>query len=290
VVVAKAAAIAGDWQLEAVIPELRAAFQRLMEKPAQSDPQCWGKTAVAKALKDLGLREADTFLQGARHVQMEATWGGQIDTASALRGTCTLALPQCNDISRDEILRELLDALTEPEARVRADAALALEQIGGPDVILLLRLKARAGDKELAVTGRVLESLLQLEGPRAVPFVTEFLAGKDEDLAGEAALALGASRLPDAVQVLQDFWSKPLGRRGRDLGPAVLRGISASRLDAAFEFLLQLIQNGRPVDARDALEALDLHRDSEEIVVRIREAVAARADAELQAAFAARFK
>src|SRR5882757_4341946 len=110
VVVAKAANIVGAWQVQTLIPELRTAFDRLIENPAQTDPQCWGKTAIAKTLKDLGLAESEIFLCGLRHVQWEGTWGGQADTAATLRGTCALALVQCSDIPRDQILRHLLEA------------------------------------------------------------------------------------------------------------------------------------------------------------------------------------
>ena len=64
------------------------------------DPQCWGKNAVAKALKELEHREAAPYLRGTAHIQMEPVWGGQQDTAGPLRGICLLALPACPDIDR----------------------------------------------------------------------------------------------------------------------------------------------------------------------------------------------
>src|SRR6516162_5071250 len=83
--VSKGAAIAGDLRREELIPDLIAAFDRFRKDPVKSDPQCWAKTAIAKALKDLGHRNADIFLTGIVHVQMEPVWGGRADSAATLR-------------------------------------------------------------------------------------------------------------------------------------------------------------------------------------------------------------
>src|SRR5438270_3794176 len=86
VVIARAATIAAEMQACALIPDLAHSFARLFEKKRDADPQCWGKNAIAQALKDLGHAESDLFLRGIRHVQMEPVWGGQVDTAITLRG------------------------------------------------------------------------------------------------------------------------------------------------------------------------------------------------------------
>ena len=275
VVAAKAAAIIAELQLQTLIPDLRKAFARLFEKPAQTDPQCWGKNAIAQALKDLGHAESKPFLGGLRHVQMEPVWNGQEDTAAVLRGTCAMALVQCTDITRDEIILQLIEALTEEKPTVRTDAARAIEQMDGREAVWLLRLKARVGDREPSVTGQVLESLLHLQGQAAVPFVERFLDDKEEEVREEAALALGGSRLPQAIEALKRAWIK---QRGRMLGPILLRAISASRQDAAIEFLLNLVRKGGTREAEDALRALELHRDSEDLSKRIAQAAAERGD------------
>jgi hypothetical protein len=283
VVVAKAAQISGEMEAAALLPEMKNAFERLFEK--DKDPQCWGKNALAKALKDLGLQESTVFLRGVRHVQLEPVWGGQEDTATVLRGACALALVQCNDITRDETFRCLVEALVDKKEPVRMDAANALEQMGGPEAILLLRLKARMGDKDPRVTGQVLEGLLHLEPNAALPFVAEFLDVKDEEIQDEAALALGASRLPEAFELLKEAWDKAAGKR-----PALLlRAISLSRLAAAIEFLIDLVRQGRPREAEEALHELELHKDTEKVVRQIAEAVAERGDAKLNGIFQQRF-
>jgi HEAT repeat protein len=272
VIVAKAAAIADEWQAQTLLPDLLGAFDRLFVTPEAVDPQCSGKNAISKALKNLGCADSSVFLRGLQHRQWEAVWGGKTDTAGVLRSTCALALVQCTDIPRQEILVHLVNALTESEATVRADAARALEQMGGKDVALLLRLKARADDNEARVTGQVLESLLQLEGADGVPFVAGFLQDVREEVSEEAALALGVSRLTEAVQALKEAWLKPESYGGAVL----LRAISASRLDQAIDFLLEQIRTARLLTAAEALRALELHRDSEQIVKRIEEAVSSR--------------
>ncbi|HEY7306548.1 MAG TPA: hypothetical protein VH601_20655 [Bryobacteraceae bacterium] len=273
VVAAKAATITGEFGFQELIPDLEKAFERFFQRPVETDPQCWAKNAIAKALKDLEHAESPLFLRGLSHVQMEPVYGGRADTATTLRGTCALTLVQCRDLPRQEIMRRLINALTESAATVRADAARALEQMSGADTALLLRLKARAGDNEPAVTGQVLDSLLGLEGDQAVGFVAKFLDLPDEDIREEAALALGTSRLPCAVEVLKDAWIKS---RDTGLGEPLLRAISASRDESGFEFLLKLIRDGREEEARGAAKALALHKDSPEIARRVREAAEAR--------------
>jgi len=285
VVVAKAAQICGDRQAVALIPDLKRAFERFFE--SDKDPQCWAKNALAKALKDLSVQESSVFLRGVRHVQNEPVWGGQEDTATVLRGACAMALVQCTDIPRDETLRLLVDALSETAATVRMDAAAALAQMDGREVALLLRLKARLGEKDPRVTGQVLEALLQIEGKAALQFVGEFLECANEEAAEEAALALGASRMPEAVALLRETWEKWQTRRP---GSALLRAMSASRLDQAIEFLIDLIKQGRQHDAEDALHALALNKGTEEMVSRVEQAVNERGDAKLGAIFQQRFR
>jgi hypothetical protein len=159
-----------------LLPDLLGAFDRLFEDPVKRDPQYWCKNAIARALKDLGHRESPAFLRGAVHVQMEPIWGRQEDSAGPLRGICLLALPGWPDLPRAQVLRHMVNTLTEPSPTVRADAARALAEMQGGEGALLLRLKARTSDAEPAVAGQVLESLLALERRAALPLVRQFLA------------------------------------------------------------------------------------------------------------------
>lgn len=275
ILIAKAAAIAAEWHAQSLLPDVLAAFNRLFIKAAEADPQCGGKIELAKCLNELGHAESEAFIHGLEHHQFEATWGGKTDTASPLRSTCALALVQCTDIPRHEIILHLVNALTEAEATVRADAARALEQMNGRDIALLLRLKARCGDKEPRVTGQILESVLALEGASAIPFVTAFLRNPDQEVSEEAALALGAARLPESVDALIEAWKSPFAFHQKSV---LLRAISASRLDTALDFLFEQIKTGEREEAQDALWALQLHRDSLEIVQRISDTISKRVE------------
>jgi hypothetical protein len=269
-IVAKAAKVAATQQLHELVPDLLRAFDRLFEKPVGRDPQCWGKNAIAQALVDLDYRESAPYLRGARWVQMELVWGGVEDTASALRGICLLALPACSDARREDVFRALVEGLTEPAQTVRLECVRAIAEMGGDEAPLLLRLKARAGDVEPPVVGQSFDSLLRLEGAEAVQFVAAFLDSPKPEVAAEAALALGASRLPEAEQLLEAAWQKT---RDPDLRDALLRAISASRQPPAFDFLCDLVKNARAADAAMALDALSIHRQTPDIWRRVEEAV-----------------
>ena len=204
-VCSKAAAVAGDLLLRELIPDLLAAFERFMKDPVKTDPNCWAKNALIKALKDVGYEDPAVYLQGMAHVQMEPVWGGRADTAATLRGACALALVACS-LPRDAILLHLADALADPEMRVRVDASRAIAQLPGQDSILMLRVKAQAGDKEPAVVGQCFLSLMGIDARASIPFVARFLTGKNEDLRFEAAAALGECPDVAAVETLIARW------------------------------------------------------------------------------------
>ena len=272
-VVAKAAKVATEMCLRDLIPDLLCAFDRLLDDGVERDPQCWGKNAIVKALTDLEHRESAVFLRGSGHIQMEAVWGGREDTAGTLRGLCLLALVACTDVQRSTLLRALVDALAEKAHPVRLEAVRALAQMEGDEAALLLRLKARIGDQEPSVVGQVFESILQVEREEGARFVAGFLRLPGEAVREEAALSLGASRLPAALTALRKEWE---ATRDPDLRYVILRGLSASRQEEALHFLLDLVRNARMADATAALEALSLHSESAEIRKQAGEAVEER--------------
>ena len=261
-VAAKASKIAAARQFRELIPDLLRAFDRILESPVERDPQCWAKIAIVNALRDLEHAESAAYLRGARHIQMEPVWGGETDTAQPLRGACLLALITAADLDRVEILRCLVEGLSEPEAVVRAEAARAVAAMQGDEAALLLRFKARVGDEEPEVIGQVFDGLLSLEGAAAVPFLASFLQARKQETREEAALALGSSRLAAAVAELKQALA-----RTRDGGfrEVLLRALSLSREPDALELLLGLVKTARPGDAAAALEALAIHRATPEI-------------------------
>ena len=255
--VSKAATVAGGLFLSVLNPDLLAAFDRALLDP-KTDPQCWAKNAIAKALKDLGHRDAEVFVKGLRHIQMEPVWGGQVDTAATLRGTCVLALIDCQ-LDDLNMLTHLAEALADPEKTVRVDAAVALSRAGIPEAAPLLRFKALSGDPESEVIGQCLYSLLQMAPRDSVAFAERFLTPDHaDDIRAEAASALAQSHEPAAVDELKKMWGAFLSP---DLRKALLTFLAASPQREASEFLASL-------DTKDAREALESSRYRDEFLPR----------------------
>ena len=79
--VARAAKLAAELELEELAPALAAAFDRFMEDPARTDKGCVAKAAITRALVDLEVRAEEVYLRGVRHRQPEGSYGGPVDTA-----------------------------------------------------------------------------------------------------------------------------------------------------------------------------------------------------------------
>jgi hypothetical protein len=137
-----------------------------------------------------------------------------------------------------------------------------LVQLGGDEAALLLRLKAKFGDRRPLIVGHVFDSLINLEAELGVAFVAEYLDAAHPEIRDEAALALGASRRSDAVEILIERWK---GTRSSEFGSVLLRALSSSRTQAAIDFLLDLLRTGTQRDSAAALDALALIEPSEEL-------------------------
>ncbi len=208
--------------------------------------------------------------------------GREEDTAATVRGACTLALLGCTDLTREDKLWAVMRLLTEASPSLRKDGALALELLEGREAALLLRIKARMGDVDSTVTGQVLESLLRVEGVSAVSFIADFLKSTAAEVREEAALALGGSRLEQAVASLKE----ELTRKHSLFDPeTIFRALSISRHQDALAFLYDVLRRRRPREVIAALEALALYRESTEIKGHIATLIANRSEPELQTAF-----
>ena len=283
--VSKAAALAADLSLCELIPDLLAAFDRFFIDPVKSDPQCWAKNALAKALKRLGHRDARAYLRGIVHIQLEPVWGGRADSAATLRGTCALALVDCQ-LDDLEILSHLTDRLADSEKPVRIDTATAISQLGRPEGALLLRLKALLGDREPEVMGQCFSSLLNLTPRDSVPFIGRFLKAADESVRLEAAAALAQSREPETIEILKNFWRDPLSPGLRN---AFVTALGASPLSEAAEFLLSIIADESDQLAANALAALAASRFRAEMRGRIAAIVEGKHDLNLRRIFEEKF-
>jgi hypothetical protein len=278
---APAAAFAADAHLDDLVPDLVSAFEHFLENPVKRDPGCRAKTAVVDALQQLDASEGDLYLLAARHVQLEPVYGGRQDTAAELRGAAGRGLVRMN---HPDALLVHAELLVDPELPTRMAAARAVAWHGGRDALPLLRLKALAGDGEIEVVGACLLGMLQVSADDSVAFVSRFLdvgrAARGAARAEAALLALGESRVPEALAVLQGFYT---ARVDAGLARTALLAAAMMRSDAATEWLLALVANEPGPIAREAIAAFEIHRSDERLAERVR-AAASREDLDLGSA------
>jgi HEAT repeat protein len=291
-VVAKATDLVRQFQLTQLTPELLTAFDRFFEDPIKSDPQCWAKNALSRALAHFEHQDAEVYLRGMHHIQLEPVWGGTSDTAGTLRATCALALVQCHSLLEADLLTHLIELLGDKDKAVRAEVARAIEQVGSSSAALLLRLRAildsnlksrkpgQHPEEEPEVLGACYSGILRIEGPSAIPWVARFLADAD-DPAAEAALAIAGTHTPQAFETLKQ-------RFNNESDPwfcsVLLSAIALTRQDAALEFLLDQVRT-ESLQAEAAIEAILRSAPSEEVTRRLEKLAAA--NPRLSRAFAA---
>jgi hypothetical protein len=270
-VAAKAARLAGDALLYDLVPALLAAYRRFLDKPIKSDPNCYAKKAIVRALVALDCEDVDFFLAGLTLEQREPVWGGTADTAADVRGTCALGLVAIAGLLYDP----------EPDARVGAIRAAAN---GSPrEAELLLRSKALAGDQEPAIVGESLSALMSVEPEGSLAFVAQWLGKADDGLRELAALALGESRVPAALDALKSAWTEPVV--SDECRSALIRAAAAHRSEAAFDWLLSIAAEARAVVAGWVIEALEAYKNNARLRERLRSVLAARGDPELERDF-----
>jgi hypothetical protein len=276
---AVAAEIAAAHELADLSADLAGAFDRFLHDPVRTDPSCAAKQAIADALYRIGAPELPLYLRGIHHVQMEPVWGGKADTATGLRATCALALVR---IHYHDYLNELAELLADVEAPARRAAAQALAYSENPAAAPLLRLKALSGDADAQVVGECLLALLRVTPSDALPFVARFLDRADAEVADAAALALGSSRLPAALQHLTAWWERTFDRERRR---SALLAIALLKSDAAIAYLLAHIADSAPPHAVDAINALAVYRHDLRLRAQLAAAIEAREEVEVRAEF-----
>jgi HEAT repeat protein len=282
-IVGKAADISRELRLGKLTPDLLAAYDRFFEDPVKTDPQCWAKNALGRALAGFEEQDEAVFLRGMRHIQMEPVWGGQSDTAGTLRATCALALVQCRGLTEKTLLEHLVELLADSDKAVRVEVARAIEQIGSPSSSLLLRLRAVLGSDEPEVLGACYGGVLRIEGARAIPWAARFLAAADDN-AAEAALALAGTHSTEGFEALRESFAKAREPWWRSV---LLSAIALTRQDVALELLLDLVRKDG-LDAEPAIEAVLRSMPSPAVVERLETLVAG--NPRLKRAFAAQRK
>ncbi len=264
--VAKAATLTVHHRLASLVPDLAAAFARFLEDGVKSDPQCWAKNALAKALAGFEYQQPELFIAGMRHIQLEPVWGGSSDTAGTLRSTCALALVQCRELNSHRVLIHLTPLFTDKELSVRVNAVRAIEQVGTDSAALLLRLRAELGSDDPELIGACYAGVLAIEGTVAIPWAAQFLAGED-DAAAEAAMAIALTHTAVAFDLLRSTFAKA---RDPWFRSAVLSAVALIRQKEATEWLLGLIEN-EDFHAADAHEALCRSAPSADTLDRLKQ-------------------
>jgi HEAT repeat protein len=280
-IVAKAADLIRDLSLTQLTPELLTAFDHFFEDPTKTDPQCWAKNAISKALAAFEHQDATVFLRGMKHIQPEPSYGGPSDSAGTLRATCALALVQCRSLREPDLLTHLIELLADKDKSVRTEAARAIEQVGSPSAALLLRLRTildsnlrsrkpgEEPEEEPEVLGACYSGILRIEGPSAIPWVAKFLASED-DPAAEAALAIAGTHSMQAFEVLREHLAQASDPWFRSV---LLSAIALTRQEAAQEFLLDQVRT-ESQQAEAAIEAILRAAPSDESVKRLETLVA----------------
>jgi hypothetical protein len=267
-IVAKAADLTREFQIAQLMPKLLKAFDRFFDNPVKTDPQCWAKNALCRALVALEHQEPDVFLRGMRHIQMEPVWGGQSDTAGTLRATCALALVQCRSLTDADLLGHLIELAGDKDKAVKTEAMRAIEQVGSPPASLLLRLRAVLGSDEPEVLGACYSGILRLEGVKTIPWVARFLTCADDN-AAEAALAIAGTHSPEGFNALRERLVEADDPWWRSV---LLSAIALTRQDAALEFLLDLVRT-ESLNAETAIEAILRSMPSQDVTERLEKLV-----------------
>ena len=280
-VVAKAARLVRELEFQDMQEQLAEVFARFLKDPVKTDSRCAAKTEIVRALESFGVAAETVFLQGIRHVQMEGSFGPPVDTAAELRAASAMALVHMN---HPDAIIECVTLLVdrEPDARIGAVRALAFS--GRPEAAPLLRLKALQPEESVDVTAECFGALLEIAPARSVPFVAGYLDAHDAAVAEAAALALGQSHQPGAVDAILSRWQPTLGPPVRG---ALLLGLALAREENAFAFLFSLVASGSEAVAEQAIRALATYRHEERMAGRVRALVEERPS--LQPVFATEF-
>lgn len=283
-VVAKAAKLAASGLYYELCAPLAAAYRRLTDKPAKSDPNCIAKKALVRALVELDFADVAFFEACLRYKQMEPVWGGTVDTASDIRSTAAMGLV-ASGASR--ALAAVVPLLYDAEADARVGAVRAIACANPREAELLLRAKVASGDAEPAVIGECFEELLDVEPDDSLAFVAGYLTHADAALREVAAIALGGSRLDGALAQLKAAWDDPLP--SPEFRNALLRAAALHRSEAAFDWLIELAAGGDKRVAADVVEVLALYRQNAKLAARLEETLAERGDPALEKQFRERW-
>src|SRR6266700_408831 len=266
-VVARAAKVGNELHATELIDDLVLAFHRFMANPQKLDKGCAATTEIAAALYQMDYLEPEIYALGIHHVQMEGAFGPPVDAAAKLRAFSALGLGRTR---HPQALEEIVWLLVDPWPQARIGAIRALASNGGHAGALLLRLKVLTGDAELDVLVECFSGLLECAPGNSLPLIATYIDAEDHAVAEAALLAIGSSRLPQALTLLRARWEKSAFST---LRRALLLAIAMVRSEAAIEFLLSLLPDSNVQTAKEIITALAIFRDNNKVRVTVEQAV-----------------
>ena len=274
-IVSKAAPVAAEWFETSLAEDLETCFYRLSKNGTEHDPQCWGKTAIIKALHELSWQDNSIYAAGCRTVQLEPVRGGKEDTAVALRIASLNALMQAPILDSNLLMTVLADLLADESRRVREEAA-KLSSYASPALAApLLRLKIQVGDASTRVLGNCFDALLSLMPTQdSIQLIHKFTQ-KGDAIQAEALASLASSSLPEAIDLVSNDYEQLVDPQLRRI---ILTSLSLSSTEEALEFLYDQLREPLP-EASWAFEALKSKLHDEDIRSRVFTTLNKRGDA-----------
>jgi HEAT repeat protein len=258
--VAKAAEWAAEQLAYDLIPDLTAAFARFLDDPLTTDKTCAAKRAIARALYDLEYDNAAFFRHHLKYRQMEPVWGGSVDTAVEVRCTCAQGLVASGD---PQAVLYLLELLHDVEYQARLGAVKAIELVQPFHAEIVLRHKILQGDAEPEVIAQSFSSLAKVAAEESLAFISDFLHSDDDVLRESAALALGESRLDEALDLLIEHSDDLIGID--PVMPAFYRAIALQRKEKAYDYLLDKVADAPADQAVPAIAALSVYNYNQDL-------------------------
>jgi HEAT repeat protein len=268
---------AAELRLHKLAPDLIALFQR-MRAEGKDDPGYTLARKIVEALTAFETPAKDLYLLAFR-TREAAPW----DRAAGLRIAAAHALSQ---VHYQEAVQLLVEGMIDPVPEVQAAVLRALGSIVSEATTVLLTYKLLAGDPNLDVLGACMDSLVRRDVERTIPLVSRYLRSDEDGVVQAAALALGESREPSALEPLMQAFRPHSAPRVRQ---TVLVAIALLREGAGVEFLLNVLKREKEAIACEAIVALAAVRHMPTIEARVRTIVAARSAVRLTEALATRF-
>jgi HEAT repeat protein len=109
-----------------------------------------------------------------------------------------------------------------------------------------------------------------------VPLVAARMTDSNDGVRDFAALALGESRHPRALDHLRAAWDSEI--LNTEFRSVLIRAAALHRSEPAFDWLIHIIEQGTRVQADVAAEALAVYERNTKLLERVQAALASRAD------------